>query len=183
MNQNKKTLIITLSIFIVALIICLFIFLPRKENKTTTIFHRSSKIFSLSQEFSLEIPKKLDLQTLQKDPYILYLQSDHLLIRAEKTNRFFNKSLLEITEADRETYISQFQDHDHITEISSLEINQISCYLYSFDFLYQTLSLTSHNISFEKDDMIYSLEFIFDANAFKNANETVNEILSTLQLY
>lgn len=179
MYKNKKILFIVISILILIVIIGVFIFL-RLKNKNS-----SDVLFSSNQELSIEIPKKLKLEQIQNPNYILYLQSNNLRIRVSKINRFLNKSLEKIIEADKETYLKNFQNYNNVSDIIHLEINGYNSYMYTFDFTTTSpnIILSSKNIAIEQNDVIYMIDFTVNSAFIQNSNEIINEILLSLKIY
>ena len=142
-HLNKKKVAIVSAILVLILLVIIFlvarkISVPAKKepekqetNSTTTVFE------SLDHSISVELSNALNLKNCESDlGYLMELRSENNLnIFITKENTIPNQSLSEILEADKTTFLSNFESYSNLSETKELSVNGNLAYTYSFHYL------------------------------------------------
>lgn len=188
---NKKKVAIVSAILVLILVLIIFLIAckistPNKEtekqdsNSTTTVFE------SPDHSIRVELSNALNLKNCESDlGYLMELRSEnHLNIFITKENAIQNQALSEILEADKSTFLSNFESHSNLSETKELSVNGNLAYTYSFHYLDKTLNKAFYlQVAWlQINDILYifDIEFPLDDLSF-NTNIT-STVLSSFKI-
>lgn len=145
-HLNKKKVAIVSVILVLILLLTIFLIVrkisvpkePEKQkiNSTTTIFSSTDK------SISVELSNALNLKNCESDlGYLMELRSENNLnIFITKENTIQNQALSEILQADKTTFLNNFESYSNLSETKELSVNGNLAYTYSFHYLDKTLN-------------------------------------------
>lgn len=164
LNMKKVICIAVILIILIILIIILIInkSLNKKTSSNEQINEKSTIFYSNDNSISIELSNNLNLKNYNSNlGYLLELRSDNNLnIFISKENAIENKSLLEIVNADKTSFLSTFESSSNLSDIKELSVNNNPAFTYSFHYLDKVLSKAFYiQIAWLQIDNIY---YIFD---------------------
>lgn len=185
----KKVLIVSISIILILLIIVFFVLSQRSkvEQKNYGETLGNNKVFySLSKEVQVIIPKSYELK--QFNTYTNYL----LELRNEKSlNVFVSKLTVEsdrtiknIIQADRETYIKEFNSISNLSDIKELSINNNPTYTYSFHYLdkNQNKAFYLQIVFMQMNNNLYVFDFDFPLEDLSMYSNFITDFLNNFKV-
>ncbi len=188
---NKKKVAIVSAILVLILVLIIFLIArkistPNKEtekqdsNSTTTVFE------SPDHSIRVELSNALNLKNCESDlGYLMELRSENQLnIFITRENAIQNQALSEILEADKATFLSNFESHSNLSETKELSVNGNSAYTYSFHYLDKSLNKAFYLqvawLQINNTLYIFDIEFPLDDLSF-NTNIT-SAVLSSFKI-
>ena len=167
-------LILTILVLIIIAILTLKLW-KNGTNKTTTFI--SSK-----KDFSIILSDTLEMNIYNNNSYDLLLKSKsdkNTIAISSFTEINSIYPLLDIIEADKKNYISQFENVSNISEISE---GNLSKSLYNFHkYSFETNKLYVEVYWIEFNNKYYIFDFASDKNSSVNLKSNINSILETLE--
>lgn len=191
-HLNKKKVAIVSAIFVLILLLIIFLIArkisapakkePEKQevNPTTTVFE------SPDHSVSVELSNALNLKNYESNlGYLMELRSENNLnIFITKETAIPNQALSEILEADKNTFLSNFESHSNLSETKELSVNGNLAYTYSFHYLDKTLNKAFYLqvtwLQIQDTLYIFDIEFPLDDLSF-NTNIS-SAVLSSFKL-
>lgn len=145
-HLNKKKVAIASAILVLILFLIIFLIIhkvstPKEPEKTKT--NPSTTIFESSDHsISIELSNALNLKNCESNlGYVMELRSENNLnIFITKENAIQNQALAEILEADKNTFLGNFESHSNLSETKELSVNGNLAYTYSFHYLDKILN-------------------------------------------
>jgi hypothetical protein len=188
LNMKK---VVAISIIFVIIIISLILLIAKKiatpktdistdTNKTSTVF------YSEDNSISIELSKTFNLKKYDSNlNYLLELRSENNLnIFISKEDKLQNKTLSEITEADKLAFLETFDSYSNLSDTKELSVNNNLAYTYSFHYLDNVLNKAFYLqvtwLQIDDTYYIFDIEFPLDDLAF-NTNIS-SSVLSSFQI-
>ena len=185
----KKVLIVSISIILILLIIVFFVLSQRSKLEQKNYGEKlgNNKVFYiLSKEVQVIIPKSYELK--QFNTYTNYL----LELRNEKSlNVFVSKLTVEsdrtiknIIQADRETYIKEFNSISNLSDIKELSINNNPTYTYSFHYLdkNQNKAFYLQIVFMQMNNNLYVFDFDFPLEDLSMYSNFITDFLNNFKV-
>ena len=145
LNIKKVVIIAVLFILIIVGIIFLIVHKTSDSNtnneNTSVSQNESTTVFSSDDnKISIELSNNFHLKKYDSD-YLLELRSeDNLDIFIQNEEIVSNKDLIEVVEADKNTFLANFDSYSNLSDSKELSVNNNLAYTYSFHYLDKTLN-------------------------------------------
>lgn len=184
LNIKKVVLI---SAILIIILICFIVLIVKKvsnsKDENITKNETSTTFYSHDNSISVELSNSLNLKSYQSNlDYLLELRSENNLnIFIEKKDALPNKTLAEVTEADKIAFLDSFDSCSNLSETKELSVNNNSAYTYSFHYLDKKLNTAFYLqvvwLQIKDSYYIFDIEFPLDDLAF-NTNITASVLSS-----
>ncbi len=193
--NNKKIIILSIVIIIIALTSLIFIKnvyeIEQIEQEDlwaplTNFETNSTTFFNSNGTYSLELSNIYNLQQfVPNDNILLELRSDkNLNIFVSHKGVLSEKSLKDIVSADKLAFTENFQTISNLSEIKEITINENNCCTYSFHYLDENINTTFYLqvawIQIDNNYFVFDIEF--PVNDINNYTSLITDVLSNFKL-
>lgn len=185
----KKVVIISIILLIILILIIVLIarkISSPKENENAKETTASTIFQSSDNSVSIELPKSFKLKSYHSNlNYLMELRSeDELNIFLSKQDMLKNQTLSAIIEADKLTFLNNFESYSNLSDTKELSVNNHLAYTYSFHYLDKTLNQAFYLqvtwLQIEDILYIFDIEFPLDDLPF-NTNIS-SSVLSSFKI-
>lgn len=176
LNMKK---VILISAILILILIFLIVFIVKKvstpKNENIIKNEASTTFYSHDNLVSIELSNSLNLKNYHSSSdYLLELRSENNLnIFVEKKDALPNKTLSEITEADKIAFLDDFDSHSNLSDTKELSVNNNLGYTYSFHYLDKKLNAAFYLqvvwLQIKDSYYIFDIEFPLDDLSFNTS--------------
>ena len=187
LNMKK---VVTISVIFIVILLGIIFGIARKistpENTPTVQENATSTVFySNDNSVCIELSNLLNLKNYDSNlGYLLELRSDrNLNLFLSTQTALSNKALLEIVEADKPAFLSNFESCSNVSEIKELANENHIAYTYSFHYLDKSLNKAFYLqiLWLQIDNQYYIFDIEFPLNDLSFYTDIPNSILSSFQ--
>lgn len=185
----KRVLIVLLPIILIFLIIA-FWFFPQKIHDEKQVLGENlgndRKFTSASNEAEVTVSKEYELK--QYNTYANYLfelrNEKNLNVFVSKLDLVSDRSLQNLIQADRTTYIKEFSSISNLSDIKEISINNNLAKTYSFHYLdkNQNTAFYLQVVFMQINSNIYVFDFDFPLNDLSLYGNFITDILNNFKI-
>lgn len=176
--HKKKIIIVILSIIVLVLLIIAISMAKFWKSGT----YKTTTFVSSKKDFSITLSDTLEMNIYTTDSYDLLLKSvsNKNIIAISSFNEIDSiYSFQDIINADKNNYISQFENVTNVSEISEGHLDKSSYNFHKYSFETNELYVEVYWIKF--NNKYYIFDFAHDKNSSIDLKSSINSILETLE--